>query len=561
MIGSLDDSGLGQGFETAIQLELWSRFQTGNVLVDSVIRSLLLGLLVGLITSVMGVIKDDVLYPVCNSLKTLVAFGTRKTRKYSVTLDGYSRTNVHLNERYIFSLEFKAVLDRLLGEECRNSCDDVRSLSQFHNNMDVKYERWQERETREYSYSYILNQSTEVKVCDDIYAKVTISKNESPGGEKSSKILESKTYQIVISSDVVKCNELVEWINKTTSDYEATRKALFDSNRYLARFRGCDKEDGRILWDLDTLTGEATFDSLFFEGKEHFVEAIERFLAEKEFYESVGKPWQLGINLSGPPGCGKTSFIRVLAAVLKRSVKDISFSKIKTNKDFEDAIRCVEYEGKSLSHEKTIIVAEDIDCANMDVIRTRSNSSSSGDSRQEEADDDDGASGDPKKGTTSADAGVAALVSVMKEANRIERSMCVKVENELKSDADSLDLSTILNIMDGVKSSSGRIIVFTTNHPEKIDPALLRPGRIDLDVRFGELSADLVYDMCYHWYSKYSEFYGDVGILERFVNGWMDKCKGRIRDRVIRPCVVHNILQKNGKDVEAALVDLRFACG
>ncbi|ERN09115.1 hypothetical protein AMTR_s00014p00111720 [Amborella trichopoda] len=48
-------------------------------------------------------------------------------------------------------------------------------------------------------------------------------------------------------------------------------------------------------------------------------------------------------------------------------------------------------------------------------------------------------------------------------------------------------LSGLLNFVDGLWSSCGdeRIIVFTTNHKDKLDPALLRPGRMDKHIRLG----------------------------------------------------------------------------
>lgn len=47
-----------------------------------------------------------------------------------------------------------------------------------------------------------------------------------------------------------------------------------------------------------------------------------------------------------------------------------------------------------------------------------------------------------------------------------------------------LTLSELLNFIDGLWSSCGdeRIIVFTTNHKERLDPALLRPGRMDMHI-------------------------------------------------------------------------------
>ena len=44
---------------------------------------------------------------------------------------------------------------------------------------------------------------------------------------------------------------------------------------------------------------------------------------------------------------------------------------------------------------------------------------------------------------------------------------------------DKLNLSGLLNVLDGVVDTPERIVVMTTNHPEILDPALIRPGRID----------------------------------------------------------------------------------
>jgi ATP-dependent 26S proteasome regulatory subunit len=52
-------------------------------------------------------------------------------------------------------------------------------------------------------------------------------------------------------------------------------------------------------------------------------------------------------------------------------------------------------------------------------------------------------------------------------------------------DFSSASLSDILNAIDGVISRHGRILVMTTNHPEKIDEAMLRPGRVDLKLEIG----------------------------------------------------------------------------
>jgi hypothetical protein len=63
-------------------------------------------------------------------------------------------------------------------------------------------------------------------------------------------------------------------------------------------------------------------------------------------------------------------------------------------------------------------------------------------------------------------------------------------------------LSDLLEILDGMIESDGRMIVFTTNHPENLDPALLRPGRIDMIVEFTNMTRKNVSDMYQVWFDK-----------------------------------------------------------
>ena len=50
---------------------------------------------------------------------------------------------------------------------------------------------------------------------------------------------------------------------------------------------------------------------------------------------------------------------------------------------------------------------------------------------------------------------------------------------ELFQGLNRLTLSGLLNAIDGVTSSEGRIVFMTTNYVDKLDPALIRPGRVD----------------------------------------------------------------------------------
>jgi len=66
---------------------------------------------------------------------------------------------------------------------------------------------------------------------------------------------------------------------------------------------------------------------------------------------------------------------------------------------------------------------------------------------------------------------------------------------------DKLDLSGLLNVLDGVVDTPDRIVIMTSNHPEKLDPALIRPGRIDKKIYLGFLVAASAISMTEHYFS------------------------------------------------------------
>ena len=54
-----------------------------------------------------------------------------------------------------------------------------------------------------------------------------------------------------------------------------------------------------------------------------------------------------------------------------------------------------------------------------------------------------------------------------------------------REDKVKVTLSALLNALDGVNAPEGRLVFMTTNHPEKLDPALIRPGRVDYVLKVG----------------------------------------------------------------------------
>jgi chaperone BCS1 len=87
---------------------------------------------------------------------------------------------------------------------------------------------------------------------------------------------------------------------------------------------------------------------------------------------------------------------------------------------------------------------------------------------------------------------VSDIAKYFKKANRMSE------EDERKR----ISLSGLLNAIDGVASHEGRVLVMTTNKPEKLDDALIRPGRVDLQVAFGNASTKQIEELFVRMYSS-----------------------------------------------------------
>jgi chaperone BCS1 len=172
--------------------------------------------------------------------------------------------------------------------------------------------------------------------------------------------------------------------------------------------------------------------------------------ATRRWYSNRGIPYRRGYLLHGPPGTGKSSLSLALAGFFKMRIYIVSLSSVTANEENLSSLfaelprRCV-------------VLLEDIDTAGL--THTREG--------QEPATDDevaeDAAPKKKKKGGSGSAPGAAGTGT---------------------SPLGRLSLSGLLNILDGVASQEGRVLIMTTNHIDKLDKALIRPGRVDMIVKF-----------------------------------------------------------------------------
>ncbi|KAK4771897.1 hypothetical protein SAY86_013672 [Trapa natans] len=198
-------------------------------------------------------------------------------------------------------------------------------------------------------------------------------------------------------------------------------------------------------WESVPFKHPSTFETLAMDPdrKRAIMDDLRDFTSGQSFYQRTGRAWKRGYLLYGPPGTGKSSMIAAMANYLGYDIYDLELTEVHSNSELRKLLM------KTSS--KSIIVIEDIDCSVN--LSNRWKAGGTGASR---------CSYDP--------AGSSDL-----RGGDVEGS---------GANNNTITLSGLLNFTDGLWSCCGseRIFVFTTNHVEKLDPALLRSGRMDMHV-------------------------------------------------------------------------------
>lgn len=207
------------------------------------------------------------------------------------------------------------------------------------------------------------------------------------------------------------------------------------------------------------------------------------FVNNKKWYQDKGVPHTLGILLYGEPGCGKTSMIKALSRECQRHVFNIKLSDYTTVSQistlfFNERV-CVVKEGVNIYYnipiDKRVIVLEDIDCLT-NIFAAREAASAA--RPEPESEFESFGFNNP----------------MFNAAAPIKTSQLPPPSQQVQH-SQKLTLSYFLNVLDGVLETPGRIVILTSNHPEKLDPALIRPGRVDLKVHFQRCTREDIREM------------------------------------------------------------------
>uniref|UniRef100_J3MH73 AAA+ ATPase domain-containing protein n=2 Tax=Oryza brachyantha TaxID=4533 RepID=J3MH73_ORYBR len=226
-------------------------------------------------------------------------------------------------------------------------------------------------------------------------------------------------------------------------------RKLYTNNSGFCGGVGGGMDDHQILWKAHAFSHPSTFDTLAIdpELRDAIRADLLRFVRRREHYTRAGRAWKRGYLLHGPPGTGKTSLVAAIANLLEFDIYDLELTTVMSNFDLRRLL--------ASTRPKSVIVVEDVDCSLGLFDRTR------------------------------------APVSTDDEPMPHPSLAFLPPAVEAAMQRETISLSGVLNFVDGLWSScvGERLVVFTTNHMDRLDPALLRPGRMDRKIELGYCKA------------------------------------------------------------------------
>jgi len=294
-------------------------------------------------------------------------------------------------------------------------------------------------------------------------------------------------YTISIHSTMLTSSQMSSAITSWEKEYE-NFKFCQNGLRFYS-YNPTPKSEGEDFNEFP-FESSKSFQNVFFKEKDKIVSRVKFFLENESWYAARGVPYTLGLLLHGLPGTGKTSTIKALANLTQRHIVSVPLKNIKNIEDLYKVFYGPTINKKTIPVNKRIYVLEDIDAASLkETVKRREPATINSTSQMDDGQEVDSGRSSPSP-------------------KHQEKGVLLVKQSE-ETEEKNLTLADLLEVFDGVMEMKGRIMVITTNHPEKLDPALIRPGRIDVNIQFGYCQPDDVLEI-------FNNFYGEDRIPAGF---------------------------------------------
>lgn len=260
-------------------------------------------------------------------------------------------------------------------------------------------------------------------------------------------------------------------------------------------------------WDTTILRPIRPMETVHFDEdtKAEIIADIEAYLDAKtrRFYTTRGIPYRRGYLLHGTPGTGKTSLTLALAGHFGLDLYLLHIPSVREDSELEKLF--------SALPPRCIVLLEDIDAVGM---KRRAPMASNEDEEDEEAEEQ---GQQPYKMT----------------------SRCT--------------LSGLLNVLDGVTSQEGRIVLMTSNHADRLDKALIRPGRIDRMISLGNISPRSAELMFLRMFTPDADSPPDPSLEKNTLEELAVAFSAHIPDNMFTPAQLQGYLLNNRTSASSAL--------
>ena len=369
--------------------------------------------------------------------------------------------------------------------------------------------------------NFILNQSDIIEIADELFIKLkenNVMLEEGKG--ETEQLIELFSYTKTMQ-------ELRSFLNKLAHEYNIKiQNKLGDKIYYFNQHpqnapkqldgtKDYTKLPNNSVFTMKMFQTNRKFSNLF--GPEISVvkKRVDFFTKNRKWYDSKGIPYTLGLLLSGQAGAGKTSSIKCLANETKRHIININLNNDITKIQLENLffnemivvlnVATCQTEKYHIPLDQRIYVLEDIDCQS-DLVNERSLKN----------------------------------YETFNDNNKKD-----EISNQnTTSGAENIDLAFLLNLLDGVLEIPGRIVVMTSNYPDKLDHALIRPGRIDVIANFKKCSRETLIEMIEFFYDIKLTSYEKTLIQE-------------LKDYFISPAEMSKLMFENFNNYNIAIDELK----
>ena len=332
-------------------------------------------------------------------------------------------------------------------------------------------------------------------------------------------------HHIRISADAIHKKKMIDFDAELVVKYIKTQNNIYNRTSHIFTASVIKDSFGqRIKWDIKEFDSHRTIDHIWFRKKDAFIQQYQNFLNSKDVYKKRGDPWTFSCMLYGVPGCGKTSLLKSIVNLDKKNGKVshlfiVPFDCVYNEKLFSQImfdhpnIGNIPYDQRiyvfedfdACKHSHIFVKREYIHCITDDDEDGKEEDKEEGDKKYSENNASENERGNNDDWQLSTAHEVDILLQddlkddpILRTGNDTERikdlikfaskKPLIPRKNKIDKNINekyTINLADILNILDGIIERTGQRVFWTTNRNVNIfDPALIRPGRIDMMIEF-----------------------------------------------------------------------------